>query len=319
VPYVGDAALQKLQSYAAAHPAPAGETVEGVGFKGWEAEAVVWGVNHAAAADLDALVDARAVTDLLARRPFVSVAEMGPVSYVGALALGKLRGNAPAWWAGLRGTTSLAGTFDGVTFDAATAEAALAICNQATSSTELAAHGIPIAPAAAIVGNRPYTTLAQVAAVGGVGAATMSALHAYAAAPRDCGAAFDDAVGPHLPDLLFMSESDRPLDLVSFSGTGSGPITPAELLTLVNARAGTTTEVRDPANYYGDFEPASGTADPGAAAAVQAAVAAQLTDVVYIAVIPPKGGIDQAEIGAYLVGRTRCGQLVGLHAISIET
>src|SRR5262249_26385994 len=155
--------------------------------------------------------------------------------------------------------------------------------------------------------------------VGGVGTATMAALHAYAVAPADCVAAFDDAVGPHLGDLLFLSESDRPLDLVTFSDGGSGPVGAAELLTLVGARAGSTTETRDPATFYRDLEPASGTADPGAAAAVQAAVEAQLTSVVYIAIIPPRGGPDQAEVGAYLVGRTRCGQLVGLHAISIET
>src|SRR5262249_10893481 len=60
VPYVGDTAFAKLSSYAAAYPAPTGESVEGVGFHEWEAQAVVWGVNHDAPEALDALLDARA-------------------------------------------------------------------------------------------------------------------------------------------------------------------------------------------------------------------------------------------------------------------
>ena len=98
VPYVGNAAFGKLRSYALAHPAPAPETVETVAFKGWESEAVVWGVNHASAAELDSMFDTRAATNLIAKRPFASVAAMGPVAYVGATVLGKLRTNARAWW-----------------------------------------------------------------------------------------------------------------------------------------------------------------------------------------------------------------------------
>jgi hypothetical protein len=116
-----------------------------------------------------------------------------------------------------------------------------------------------------------------------------------------------------------MSESDRPLDVVSWPGAGTAPPTAAQIVALTHPEAGSRTETRDPNNFYGDFEPSSSTADPNAAAAVQAAFAAQLTDVVYIAVIPPLGGPNQAEVDVYLVGRTACGDLVGLHAISIET
>lgn len=98
VAYVGDTAFGKLRTYALAHPAPAGELVEGVAFRGWESEAVVFGVNHASSAELDSLIDTRASANLIAKRPFASVTAMGPVAYVGSTALGKLRGNARAWW-----------------------------------------------------------------------------------------------------------------------------------------------------------------------------------------------------------------------------
>jgi hypothetical protein len=44
----------------------------------------------------------------------------------------------------------------------------------------MVAHGVYAAGASAIVGNRPYSTLAAVAAVSGVGASTMRGLHQYA-------------------------------------------------------------------------------------------------------------------------------------------
>ncbi len=318
VAYVGDAALQKLSVYSAANPPPAGETVEGVAFAGWESQAVVYGVNLSSAADLDALLDARAVQGLVAKRPFSSVAAMGPVPYVGASALQKLRAQAPLWWSGLRGTAGLGGDFDSVTFDNATASVALEIANQATSA-QLTQHGVTSAPAAKIVAARPFTTLAQVAATSGVGTATMSALHAYAAGgqwnpPVDCIASFDNAVGPYLPDLLFLSESDRPFDLVSFPGQGTTAPTAASLLALLKEPADWTAESRDPSNYYVDFEPAG-----DAASSVEAAIAAQLTDVIYVAVHQPAGSLNQAEVDVYLIGRTACGDLVGLHAVSIET
>jgi hypothetical protein len=74
---------------------------------------------------------------------------------------------------------TLAGTFDGVAFDEATAKAALKLANTAALQTLLDG-GLPINGAAPIVGNRPFTSLGQVAAVSGVGVATMTALNALA-------------------------------------------------------------------------------------------------------------------------------------------
>jgi DNA uptake protein ComE-like DNA-binding protein len=180
VSYVGDVAFERLRAYATAHPAPAAESVEGVLFRGWESESVTWGVNYADAAALDALLDARAAASLIAGRPFTNVTAMGPMSYVGGSALERLRSEAPAWWRARAGVVSLAGTFDGVAFDDETARVAIEIANDATHA-EMVANGVYSSGAAVIAGNRPYTGLAQIAALSGVGTSTMRGLHDYAA------------------------------------------------------------------------------------------------------------------------------------------
>ena len=319
IAYVGDAAFASLISYAHVHPAPTAESVEGVLFHGWEAEAVVWGVNNATLEELDvgAALDARAAQNLVAGRPYANVSAMGPVAYVGGVALGALRDYADVWFGMLHDATPpLAGTFDGVAFDEATAHTALDIANGATSA-ELTGHGMAASPAAKIVASRPYTTLGAVAALTGVGTATMTALHGYAQSgdwgtpATDCVGAFADAVQPHLAGLYFMSESDRLVELVSYPGEGTTAPTAASVLALVGAPAGSTALLRDPAHFFQNLE------EPTAAAAIEAAYGALLTDVVYVAVIPPAP--DDVVVQVYVVGRTACGDLVGLKSIAIET
>jgi DNA uptake protein ComE-like DNA-binding protein len=321
VSYVGDAAIQKLATYSSAHPPHPGEVVEGVSFAGWEDASVIYGVTIRPKSELDPLLDSRSVSAIMAKRPFTSVAQVGALPYVGPSALNKLKAHAPIFWAQLRGTAGLAGTFDGVTFDEASAKIALEIANQATLA-EMSNNGVPAAPAAAVVGNRPYTNLAQVAAVGGVGPATMKGLLAYAqsgkwgAPPSDCVASFENAVAPELPDLLFLSESDRPFDLQTWPGKGTTTMTPESFFALLHEPAGWTFLSRSPSDYYADLEPSGSGAAPDAAAKVQAAFGT-LSDVMYISVHQP--GINQAEVHVYLVGRTSCGDIVGIHSISIET
>jgi hypothetical protein len=321
LPHVGDAAISKLGAYALAHPAPRGEVVEDVSLRGWEAQAVIWGVNHDPVAALDGIIDVRAAAGLVARRPFATVSAMGPVPYVGSAALVRLRAHAPMWWTAQRaaGEPVLAGTFDGVTFDQATATVALVIANGATQA-QLTEHGVTSAPASHLVAGRPYTTLAGVANLTGVGAATMTALKAYAQSgawppPADCIARFRDAVSPHLASLLFMSESDRPLDVVSYPGQGGTAPTAASFLALLVVAPGTTASQRDVAHFYEALEPA----DSEAVAVVQAAVAAQLTDVIYVAVQLPPDDPYHCVLPVYLVGRTACGDLVALRSDAVET
>lgn len=328
VPYVGDSAFQKLASYSAAHPAPAPETVETVAFDGWQSETVTWAANHLGFTELDAVLDSRSAEAVVAQRPFLHVAQLGPLPYVGKTALESLRTQATVWWPLLRSgkTQSLAGTYDSVLFDDAAAAVALDIANQATLS-DLTSHGVTTAPANAIIAARPFATLHAVADLSGVGPATMSALHAYAVSgqwgaasgPDACINAFDQAVQPHLADLLLMSESDRPIDIITFAGQGSTPPTAASVLALVAAPAGSTAELRPTERFYAALEPSSSDADPNAAAAVQSAVSAQLSNVIFVAVHAPAGSPNQAEVNVYLVGRTTCGDLVALHAIAIET
>ena len=183
VPYVGDAAFRKLVAYAQAHPAPAPEHHEGVSFKGWQAEIAVWGANTVPIGVLNGLLDDRAAANIMAARPIADLAALAAVPLVSTSALGAFRGQARTWWyaRASQASTSLAGTFDGVSFDEATAHKAVEIANTHTRE-QMVAGGVYGNGASAIVGNRPYTTLAQVAGVSGVGTSTMQGLHAYATA-----------------------------------------------------------------------------------------------------------------------------------------
>lgn len=183
VAYVGETALKRMLAWARAHPVGSPENVEGVSFSPEQVSAVVWGVNQTTNDELnDGLgLDNRAVNALLAGRPFASVTQMGAAAYVGPAALTALKAHAPVWAAKRAGPGTLAGTFDGVDFDEATAKQGLKLANNATLQSLLDA-GLPIAGAAPMVGNRPYLNLAQVALVSGVGPATMGKLHEAAKA-----------------------------------------------------------------------------------------------------------------------------------------
>jgi DNA uptake protein ComE-like DNA-binding protein len=206
VSYVGATALAKLLAYAEAHPAPARERIENVWFEGWQAEIVVWGANTVPVGVLNGLLDNRAAANVIAARPFANLAAVGNVALIGPNALTALRGQSRTWWFARanHAPASLAGTFDGVTFDEPTAAKALEIANTRTR-TQMVEGGVYGNGASVIVGNRPYDSLAAVAAVAGVGASTMQTLHAYAtsllvaphgtvpedgecAATSDCGA-----------------------------------------------------------------------------------------------------------------------------------
>jgi hypothetical protein len=193
---------------------------------------------------------------------------------------------------------------------------------------------LDVRAANALVAHRPFGSVTAMGPMTYVGTAALGALrkaaHAFwttmhapapSPAPPDptCAANFDAAVRPHLADVLFLSESDRPLDIVSFPGAGASAPTAASVLALAKEKPGSTAEVRDPADFWVDLEAANATADANAPSAIQAAFAAQLTDVKYVAIFLPKTDPYHAEVRVYLVGRTSCGDLVGLRSISVET
>lgn len=225
--WVGDAAFEKLRAYALAHPVPADEAVEGVLFKGWQSEAVVYGVNNAPFATLDMMLDVRAANGLYAARPFATVAQMGAVANVGPTALARLRLQAESWWnAKHQAPTAVTTiTLDGVTFDEETARVALEIANLA-SNYDLVAHGVYTTGASRIVFARPFATLADVAAVQDVGTASMRALRDWAASgtwvsPAECSRAVTAGTDADVASL------DRLLELAT---TGDWPY--AELRSL---------------------------------------------------------------------------------------
>jgi len=117
-----------------------------------------------------------------------------------------------------------------------------------------------------------------------------------------------------------LSESDRPFDLVSFPGQGSTTMTAASFFARLQKPAGWSFETRDLSHFYTALEPASATADANAnaPATVQAAFG-PLHDVQYIAVHKPDSDPYHAEVDVYLVGRTTCGDIVGIHSIAVET
>jgi hypothetical protein len=99
ISYVGDSALTKLIAFAHAHPVPPSVTIEGVTFKGWQAEATVWGLNNQATfEELDRGLDARAATSLIDNRPYASLDAVGAAPYVGSAVLRGLRAHSPLWW-----------------------------------------------------------------------------------------------------------------------------------------------------------------------------------------------------------------------------
>ncbi|MGE0396642.1 MAG: proprotein convertase P-domain-containing protein [Kofleriaceae bacterium] len=199
IPNIGAASLQKLSAYASAHPAPQPVVVGSRRFLGWQAQAILWVTNTSAVGVLNGLLDDRAAANIVAARPYSTLAEVDAIPLVGPSAFDVFKGQSYTWWHAyvLHGTTppppaSLAGTYDGIAFDEATATEALAIANVRTRD-DMVAHGVVANGASVIVGNRPYTTLAQVAAVSGVGTATMRSLHAYATSLLSSGTLADGA------------------------------------------------------------------------------------------------------------------------------
>ena len=340
VPYVGDVALQKLLAFAEASPVPAGEVVEGVTFRGWEAELVVWGVNAAPAGTLDGMLDARAAAALLAHRPFTTVTQMGPLPYVGPSALERLRREAATWWkARLSGlVTTLAGTFDGVVFDEATAAKALQLANAATLA-QLTSAGVYATGASAIVAARPLPSLAAVAALEGVGPASMQALKNRApswGAPAATLLEVQTALVEASADLWMPSETDAHFVLLTGSQL-NGAITVAEVRAQFTAQhdqliqtvmytdpserslaAKTLVEERSFPAFFDHIIGAADPNDPDSLAGAQrfehlkAVFGATLTEVkVY--------RFGRISISTFIVGRAPSGELVGLLTGQVET
>ena len=205
IPNIGAAALQKLSTYASAHPAPEPVILGSRRLLGWQAEAILWATNTAPIGVFTGLLDDRAAHNLIAARPLASLAAVDAVALIGPSAFDVFAGQSLTWWRAFAATTPpppLAGTYDGVAFDEVTAIEALAIANIRTRDA-MVANGVAGNGASIIIGNRPYTSLAQVAAISGVGPATMRGLHAFAAQQVSDGfvsGAFSSTADLAIPD-----------------------------------------------------------------------------------------------------------------------
>ncbi len=181
IKYVGEAALTTLRDYVIANPPPASELVEGVQLNGEQVLAVLWGVGQATVTELDKTVElnSKAAANLVAGAPYANVAAIGAVAYVGPSALSTLRSYAHVWVGQMSGHAATA-SYDGVSFDAATAATALEIANDASLQDLTTVGDLYSQGAKAIIAGRAHSTLADVAATSGVGPATMQALHDFA-------------------------------------------------------------------------------------------------------------------------------------------
>lgn len=173
VKYVGSVAMSVLRDWVNDHPAPSGALVEGVEFTAIETSAVLWGVNQATVEELDQDAQLLSTTaqSIVANAPYASMDELAAVANVGKTTLTQLRAYSVVWM----DLSALAGTFDGVPFAAHDAADALELANHATFE-QFTLGGMYASGARAIIDNRPYEDLADVASVSGVGPSTMQAL-----------------------------------------------------------------------------------------------------------------------------------------------
>lgn len=170
---VGASTMEHLRDYAIDHPAPSGTLVEGVEFTAVEHASVLWGVNGATYAelDIDAALTSTAAQSIIDNAPYASIEELAAAPHVGKATLLAIRGYSPVW----SDISALAGTFDGVAFDGREAAEALEHANHATYE-ELTHNAVYASGAKALVNNRPFEDMAEVAATSGVGPSTISAL-----------------------------------------------------------------------------------------------------------------------------------------------
>lgn len=133
-------------------------------------------------------------------------------------------------------------------------------------------------------------------------------------APSTCNEA-TTALQAAAVNVLFLSESDRVIEVRVFAGEGATAPTEASVVALAGLPATATSSTRPVANFAEAFEPNLG-APKSAPATLSAAIEASLSDLIYVTIVDPARG---AEVHVILAGRTSCGDLVFLRSVSIET
>ncbi|APR78426.1 Hypothetical protein A7982_03773 [Minicystis rosea] len=132
-----------------------------------------------------------------------------------------------------------------------------------------------------------------------------------------CGTDFTDELSAVTDGFLWMSESDYPVDPVMFPGEGSAAPTAEQVRALVGLPAGTSVDERSMVVFQWAGRNDLGMAPEETALAMRyralrKVLEHNLTDLRFYYY-----GTIQVQV--YIVGRTRCGDLAGMHTVSIET
>ncbi len=134
--------------------------------------------------------------------------------------------------------------------------------------------------------------------------------------PGLCGADITGALTTEVAGMTFMSESDYPLEVISFGQVGSPTID--NLRTLTGTAAGTLIEQRD---FNDTFNRLTTVYDPNDPYLVEYAqryldlrgvLEDNLSELTVIR-------IGEIQIGVYVLGVTDCGELIAIKTTSIET
>ena len=300
------------------------------------------------ALDIDAALDARAATNLIAHRDgpdgrfgtgdddrFDSIAEVDGVSYVGDAALGRL-----VDYARSRGyvieDAGVYGVVEGVALSVDDAAAALRVANGANYDVLDVDVGLDARAAAGIVDARPFGTIEDVAAVPYVGRAALEDLVAYglvADVHLDAEGAVT-ALEIASAGLWFSSESDYPVD-VWVVGSDGTPLTEATakeaLADAYVARAGEPglddrdVELTDLGAFFDRYTVEQAWWDDERRAqqprwqALRDVFERQLGDAQVVRFGVRSGGVLSGAIDVFVVGRTADGAWAGVRTVSVET
>jgi hypothetical protein len=134
--------------------------------------------------------------------------------------------------------------------------------------------------------------------------------------PTICGSDLTALLTTTTAGMFFLSESDRPLEVVSFGMQGAPSL--ATLLALTNTPAGTVAEERSFADTFDHLTTVFDTEDPASAEYAQRyqmlrqVMEANLSSLTVIR-------IGEIAIDVYFVGVSSCGELVAIKTVSIET
>ena len=267
-------------------------------------------------------LDSRAAKNVIAHRngadglfgtpddnPFDTAAEVDAVSYVGPSAMDAMLDFALA--GGWVHDDEIFGTFDGVAFTMAEARAAVELVNTDTADTLKNTLKLDSRAVNSIVAARPIITMTQLEGLYYVGPSAMTKIHSAVIPPPTCtsDAALITQMTTAINGMWLTSESDYPLELVSYPGQGDKAGSASTFLALIGQPAGTHVVVNT-VDWL--FTRLGYSNDQAQVDALRAFVTSNLRNVVVYEV-----GLIQVH--DYIVGVTPCGGVLGFTSVSIET